>query len=78
MFSTRLNQVRKSLGISAQKMADHLGMGIRSYRNYESGDREPSLTTLVKIADILNVSTDYLLGRDEFLKAHEALSDEHQ
>ena len=70
MFSSRLNTVRKSKGFTAQQMADSLNIGIRSYRNYESGDREPSLSMLVRIADKLNVSADYLLCRDDFLSAH--------
>lgn len=70
MFSKRLNQTRKLKGFTAQQMADYLCMGIRSYRNYESGDRFPSADTLVKIADKLDVSIDYLLGRDDFLKSH--------
>ena len=69
-FGSRLNQHRKSRGITAQKMADYLGIGIRSYRAYESGDREPSFAVLVKIADFFDVSTDYLLCRDEFLAKH--------
>ena len=69
-FGSRLNQLRKSRGITAQKMADYLGIGIRSYRAYESGDREPSFAVLVKIADFFDVSTDYLLCRDEFLSKH--------
>lgn len=67
MFCQRLNSLRKSRGISAQQMADSLNIGLRSYRNYESGDREPSLDALVKIADLLDVSLDFLLGRDAFL-----------
>ena len=67
MFSKRLNERRKALMITAQQMADMLHIGVRSYRNYESGNREPSLGTLVKIADYLDVSIDYLLCRDEFL-----------
>nr|WP_278659121.1 helix-turn-helix transcriptional regulator [Ruthenibacterium lactatiformans] len=51
-------------------MADILGIGIRSYRAYESGDREPYFSTLVKIADYLDVSADYLLCRDDFLAKH--------
>ena len=69
-FGKRLNQARKAHGLTAQNMADSLDIGLRSYRAYESGDREPYFETLVKIADILNVSTDYLLCRDEFLAAH--------
>lgn len=75
MFPDRLNSTRKSKGITAQQMADYLGIHIRAYRKYESGDTSPHILTLVKIADILNVSTDYLLCRDDFLKAHEASSD---
>ncbi len=69
-FGKRLNSTRKERGQTAQSMADMLGIGIRSYRAYESGDREPHFETLVKIADYLDVSTDYLLGRDEFLAKH--------
>lgn len=66
MFSKRLNETRKKRGVTAQQMADYLGIGLRSYRNYESGDREPSLEVLVQIADRLEVSTDYLLCRVDF------------
>lgn len=69
-FGERLNQTRKEHGKTAQEMADMLGIGLRSYRAYESGDREPYFSNLVKIADFLGVSTDYLLCRDEFLVKH--------
>ena len=75
MFSKRLNENRKSKGFTAQYMADMLHTGIRNYRKYESGDSSPTLDGLIKIADILNVSTDYLLCRDEFLKSHANSSD---
>lgn len=67
MFSDRLNQTRKKQGITAQQMADMLHTGLRNYRKYESGNAKPTLDGLVQIADILDVSTDYLLCRDEFL-----------
>ena len=66
-FGKRLNLSRKERGQTAQSMASMLGIGIRSYRAYESGDREPCFETLITIADFLDVSTDYLLCRDEFL-----------
>ena len=74
MFSKRLNQIRKNRNVTAQQMADYLNMGLRAYRNYESGDRFPSPDALVKIADFLDVSIDYLLCRDQFLKDHDASS----
>lgn len=69
-FGKRLNQTRKERGKTAQNMADMLGIGIRSYRAYESNPREPYYETLVKIADYLDVSTDFLLCRDDFLAKH--------
>lgn len=75
MFGKRLNSIRKSKGLTAQYMADLLQVALRSYRMYESGNRFPSLDMLVKIADILDVPTDYLLCRDEFLESRGVSSD---
>ena len=58
-------------------MADLLNINIRSYRAYESADRMPNLEILVRIANILDVSTDYLLCRDNFLKSHGVSFDEY-
>ena len=66
-FPERLNITRKTKGFTAQQMAEHLHMQIRGYRKYESGHSSPSLENLVLIADLLDVSTDYLLCRDDFL-----------
>jgi Predicted transcriptional regulators len=77
MFGQRLNYTRKSKGFTAQQMANELQIALRSYRMYESGNRSPSLEMLVKIADTLEVSTDYLLCRDTFIKSHEVCADEH-
>lgn len=70
MFCDRLNALRKKNGFTAQQMADMLQTGIRNYRKYESGDAKPTLDGLIVIADILDVSTDYLLCRDDFLSKH--------
>jgi len=65
MFPKRLNETRKAQGFTAQKMADLLNVTIRTYRHYESGYSTPNIYTVTKIADILNVTTDYLLCRDK-------------
>lgn len=70
MFNVRLREVRMKTGITQQKMADYLGVALRTYQCYEGGTRSPSLDLLVKIGDTLNVFVDYLLGRDDFLKSH--------
>lgn len=70
MFKERLKQVRKSKGFTAQYMANKLDTGLRNYRKYESGHSKPTIDGLVDIANILDVSIDYLLCRDEWLNSH--------
>jgi len=65
MFNIRLNQTRKEKGYTAQQMADKLTVSLSTYRKYESGHRSPNLEMLAKIADILEVTADYLLCRDD-------------
>ena len=70
MFGKRLQQLRKQQGLTQQQMADELDVVLRSYQRYEAGDFQPSFDVLIRIADILDVSIDYLLCRDEFLSKH--------
>lgn len=76
MFNERLRQMRMTRSLTQQKFADKLGVALRSYQCYETGTRRPSYELLVQIADILNVSVDYLLGRDAYPNSCEASSDE--
>ena len=69
MLNDRLRSARIARNVTLQKMADLMHMSLRNYQKYESGHISPTLEGLVKIADILNVPTDYLLGRDDYLKS---------
>lgn len=64
MFNTRLRSMRMVRHFTQQRLADSLGIALRTYQCYEQGTREPSLDLLVKLADVLEVPTDYLLCRD--------------
>lgn len=76
MFGKRLRRIRMNSGFTQQKTADALGMTLRSYQRYEGGHCEPSLNTLISIADLFDVSLDYLLCRDDFIQSHGVSSDE--
>lgn len=69
MFNERLRFVRKQRHIKLQEMSDMIDVALRTYQHYEGGTRFPSYELLVKIADVLQVPTDYLLGRDDYLKS---------
>ena len=77
MFNKRLRSTRMKCGLTQQKMADLLNISLNAYQKYEQAERSPSLECLVSIADILDVSVDYLLCRDDFMKSHGAFVDEH-
>lgn len=76
MFNKRLREMRMKHNFTQQNMADFIGVALRSYQCYETGTRTPSYDLLVKIADTLDTSTDYLLCRDDFLKSHGVSVDE--
>ena len=63
-FCKQLRAVRMRRHYTQQALADAVGVALRSYQCYEQGNREPSLELLVKLADVLEVPTDYLLCRD--------------
>ena len=59
----RLKTLRKERGISQLKLALDLNMNQNTISRYETGEREPGIHELIKIADYFNVSIDYLLER---------------
>lgn len=62
-FGERLIQLRKERGFRSRvAFADELGIPSTTLRNYETNVREPSHAFLCRIANMFNVSLDYLLG----------------
>ena len=61
----RLKDLRKQKKVGQKEVAELLGVSLRSYQFYESGEYDPSLPNLVALADYFQVSTDYLLGRSD-------------
>ncbi len=66
IFQERLKELRKQAGLTQREMAEKLFVTQPSYLRYENGTSEPSQENLVRIANIFDVSVDYLLGRAEF------------
>lgn len=64
-FGSRLSGLRKRKNLKQRDVAEHFGMAVRTYQNYEGGQREPNFSTLVALADYFGVTTDYLLGRTD-------------
>ena len=58
----RIKELRKECELSQKTLADKIGVAQNTIAQYESGIAKPSLEVLVKLAQILNASTDYILG----------------
>ena len=64
-FSERLKDLRKQAGLTQVDVAERLGISQPAYASWERGVKKPTQENLVKIAQVLNVSVDYLVGNSE-------------
>lgn len=63
----KLREIRKKNGLSLKKMGEIIGVAESTMSLYETEKRQPDYNALKKLADYFNVTTDYLLGRDNNL-----------
>jgi transcriptional regulator with XRE-family HTH domain len=69
-FGSRLLQARKKKGISQEELATHLGTKGPAIGRYERDEMKPSIDVATKMAKVLGVSLDWLVGNtDEELDA---------
>lgn len=64
-FSERLKKLRKDAGLTQVDVSEKLGISQPAYASWERGIKKPTQDNLVKIAQVLNVSIDYLVGNSE-------------
>ncbi len=60
----KLKELREQKKTSAKSVAESLNMPYTTYRNYETERNEPTIESLIKLADYYNVTVDYLIGRE--------------
>lgn len=63
-YLNRFKELRNSLGLSQKEFADILFVNQTAVSQWERGVTTPSPNILLRICDLYNVTTDYLLGRD--------------
>lgn len=65
IFAERLRLLRQARNITQVRLAELVGVSPRVYNRWEKGGNVPHFETIVRIADILQVSLDELAGRKE-------------
>lgn len=63
-FNERLKELRLQSAYMQKEIAALIGVSVRTFQSYEHGTIEPNITKLIQLADLFNVSLDYLVCRD--------------
>lgn len=64
-IGARIRMRRRTLDLKQQTVADALGVSDATLSRWESGQHCPRGDALLKLADVLDCSADYLIGRDD-------------
>jgi transcriptional regulator with XRE-family HTH domain len=64
-LDSRLLELRKKKGLKQREMAEFMGISLRAWQYYESGEKKPDVDGLTRLADFFDVSMDYLSGRSD-------------
>ena len=65
LFGPRLRTLRKKAGMTQQAVADRMRIHRTTYTKYETGVVTPDQQGLVSLAELFDVTVDFLLGREE-------------
>lgn len=69
MLGDNIRENREKLGINQVELAKLIGVSKQTVSNWENDNRIPPTQTLDKLANIFNVTTDSLLGRNTVLQS---------
>ena len=58
----RIREMRENSDLFQRNLAEYLGCTQQNYSRYETGELEPSLTVMEKLAEFYGTSVDYLMG----------------
>ena len=75
---TRIRKIREERGIKQENIADEMGITQSSYGRLEKNDNRLTVTKLVKISEILDVSISVLFGEKATNVIHENKGDNAQ
>ena len=65
MFDERLKSLRKKCGYTQVSLAETLGVSKGTVAMWETGKRTPDFETLIRLSDLFDVRTDYILGKSK-------------
>ena len=63
-FSERLQELRKAKGLTQKALGELINSTESTIQSYELKRRKPTLDVIIALANVFQVSADYLIGRD--------------
>lgn len=66
VLKLKIKELREEYRLTQKELADKIANVQRNVSNWENGTSEPDCETIVKLADLFNVSLDELFGRDKY------------
>lgn len=70
ILAKRLRECRRDRGYTQNQVAIYCDITEKAYQNYELMTREPKLEIILRIAELFDVSIDYLVGRTDRKDSH--------
>ena len=61
----KLKTLRAEKKLTQKQVAERVGLAVSAISSYESGERYPSYSTLIKFASMYHVTCDYLIGMSD-------------
>lgn len=72
----RIQGRRKQMGLTQEQLADKMDVSIQMVSNLERGNKSIRIENLIKLSEILNISTDYILTGKETTEDMQALTEQ--
>ncbi len=61
-WNKRLKDLRIDNDMTQEKLGSYLGIDAKTIARYEKGETEPTISTIIQLALLFNVSIDYIVG----------------
>lgn len=72
----RIQGRRKQMGLTQEQLADKMDVSIQMVSNLERGNKSIRIENLIKLSEILNISTDYILTGKETTEDMQVLTEQ--
>ena len=61
-FNDRLKALRAQVSLTQKELSEKLNVSVVTIRNWELGNKNPSMSAIIALAETFGVTTDYMLG----------------